>query len=517
MLVVYECWWRGDLGRAEVGLQSLRATLKRSAAPTSRLVAGAAEAGLYWSRGEHEACLRVARSVLEEGEELGLRGLDAIVYTFGLSAALSSGDLEEARQLLAGMEARLDLDASIDAYLYFHSRAWLAWIEGDRSTALSNAVMAAELAERAGCPYHLTTAINDHGRLLVLQGEEKAGRALLDRALDLAYETRGLTLRYLVHRSRAVVALHRRDDEACRKELQSAFQIANNQGFRDHTWWCDREMTGLYAFALEQDLETRYVQQMVRLRRLPPPDSAVLPDAWPLPVRIRVFGRVEIEVDSGEGASSRAISGSRPLELLKALALLGGERIRVLTLGELLWPNVDAARVYRSVAVNAQRLRALLGCREAIVLEGERLSLSRHHVWLDLWSLARELKHTASSLDERLRVLALYRDRIAVDEPLSGALLAAREAWHRRYLRAIRTLGASLEAEGRVSDALRLYDDALRIEPLAEFLHQGAVRCLLCQGEHAEAQQAVRRCERVLEAEGLEPTPGLRDLLDERR
>lgn len=516
MLVVYECWWRGDLSKAELCLQAVRASLEQDTiAPTCELVAATAEAGLLWNRGQHTACVEIVDVVLTRSDELGYQGLAAIAYTFGLSSALSSGDFETASLFLDRMNASLSFDASIDAYLYFHGRAWLAWMQGDRAAALANAGLAAELAERAGCPYHRTTALNDYGRLLVLEGEAERGKKMLQRAYESAEQIGGAILLYLTHRSLAVVALHEGDSVSCVDHLQQALAIARAHGLRDHTWWCPREMAELYAVALEHGIETQYVAEMIRIRDITPPERAAVPQGWPMPVRVRIFGDFELDV-AASGARPMATKGAkRPRELLQTIAILGGENVSTRELEDTLWPNAAGEKAYRSLAVSVQRLRNLLGSKDSIRMVGERVSLNRRSIWLDAWALDRELKRPPASLDQRYDALALYRGPIAGRAALSGTLLHARNAWHARYLRAVSSLGADLEDAARWQDALHLYERALLCDPLDEGLYRGQIRCLLHMDEQTAAQRVYRRCEEALSAINTKPSHRTRELLDE--
>ncbi len=84
-------------------------------------------------------------------------------------------------------------------------------------------------------------------------------------------------------------------------------------------------MARLFVKALEHDIETEYVQYLVRWRRVIPEQAPVHLENWPWPVQIYTLGRFEVMV---EGASLRFAGKAqkKPLELPKVLIAFGGEQ-----------------------------------------------------------------------------------------------------------------------------------------------------------------------------------------------
>jgi hypothetical protein len=59
----------------------------------------------------------------------------------------------------------------------------------------------------------------------------------------------------------------------------------------------------------------------------------------------------------------------------------GGERFRVHVLG----PDSEGDAAYHALESALYRLRQLLGARDAVRMEGGKVSLNRDQLWVDMW------------------------------------------------------------------------------------------------------------------------------------
>ena len=55
-----------------------------------------------------------------------------------------------------------------------------------------------------------------------------------------------------------------------------------------------------------------------------------------------------------------------------------------------------------------------------------------------------------------------------------------------------------MEAKQQFTEALAMYEAALALDSLAEELYQGAIRCHVARGRHADALRVFRRCREQL-------------------
>ena len=240
--------------------------------------------------------------------------------------------------------------------------------------------------------------------------------------------------------------------------------------------------------------------------------STVIPSAeFATGLRLCVLGTFRFSTANGSfvslpGASQR---------LLAFLALRNRMMTRTATAGAL-WPNVTDAHAYASLRSAISRLAKVT--RDAIRVTAHELCLG-DGVSVDM--------HDSQALAHRLL------DHAAVKGPadLSAAAVSAlsvdllpdwyddwvvieAEHWHQLRLHALEALTELLVVEGRFGDATSSALAAVRADPLRESSHAALIRVHLAEGNQSEALGVFRRYQTVLYTElGLEPTPGLRNLI----
>ena len=68
----------------------------------------------------------------------------------------------------------------------------------------------------------------------------------------------------------------------------------------------------------------------------------------------------------------------KPQELLQALIAFGGTEVSAGVLIDALWPDSEGDAAYHALESALYRLRQLLGARDAVRMEGGKVSLNRH-------------------------------------------------------------------------------------------------------------------------------------------
>lgn len=95
-------------------------------------------------------------------------------------------------------------------------------------------------------------------------------------------------------------------------------------------------------------------------------------------------------------------------------------------------------------------------------------------------------------------IIQLYRGEfLPTDEDALWAV-SLREGLRDRYSRYVGGIGARLEREGRVEEAIAWYQRGLDTDNLAESFYQGVMRCHLQAGRNAEGLAAFRRMRELL-------------------
>jgi len=200
----------------------------------------------------------------------------------------------------------------------------------------------------------------------------------------------------------------------------------------------------------------------------------------------------------------------KPLELLKALIAQGGKNVGVIRLCDALWPDVDGDIAHSSFSVTLHRLRKILG-KDALTLEGNRLSLNPNYCWVDAWYcefLLKELDYQFTwNIVDTAYVQLLVNDLIEV---YSGNFLGSedertwdivfRDKLHTKFQRVIQNVCRHFESLGHCDKAINLYLKALEIDPGAENLYYKLIQCYLGKNRITEAARAYSRCEKVVRA-----------------
>lgn len=234
---------------------------------------------------------------------------------------------------------------------------------------------------------------------------------------------------------------------------------------------------------------------------------------WPL--KIYTLGQFTLLSGVQPIAFSRKVQ-KRPLDLLKALIAAGGQRVSTSTLTESLWPEAegDAARV--SFNSNLHRLRKLIGIDDMLILTEGRLSLDATRCWVDIWAfeeLVNRIEHSAHHHRDLehgelvSELLRLYTGHFIERDSQESWAIAARDRFAAKFVRAVTTLGARLEARGQWGKAAELYTRALELDNLSETLYRLLMISYRELGETAEALKVYRRCRDMLSIVlGLKPS-----------
>ena len=203
--------------------------------------------------------------------------------------------------------------------------------------------------------------------------------------------------------------------------------------------------------------------------------------------------------------------------LLAFLALRKKPVKRVFAAGPL-WPEVEDAHAYSSLRSAVARLEP--AAKSALVVTTTHLKLA-DSVTVDLWeseALARQLVGPHASFT--------VRNSFSADlEALSADVLEGwyedwvileAENWRQLRLHALEALAQGLTEESSYADATSAAQAAVQADPLRESARAGLIKVHIAEGNISEALNEFARYRQTLLSElGLEPTPGLKSLLDE--
>src|SRR5580700_2005893 len=107
---------------------------------------------------------------------------------------------------------------------------------------------------------------------------------------------------------------------------------------------------------------------------------------------VHVLGRFRLL--AGDAAISIPPRLRKPQELLQALIAFGGTEVSAGVLIDALWPDSEGDAAYHALESALYRLRQLLGTRDAVRMEGGKVSLNRDPLWVDMWKFEEEPQRT---------------------------------------------------------------------------------------------------------------------------
>ena len=216
--------------------------------------------------------------------------------------------------------------------------------------------------------------------------------------------------------------------------------------------------------------------------------------------RIHVLGRFRLL--TGDVPITIPPRLRKPQQLLQALIAFGGTEVSAGALIDALWPDSEGDAAYHALESALYRLRQLLSTRNAVRMEGAKVSLNRDQLWVDMWAFEEELQRPhdpEANVIERIgRLRLLYQGHFLQHEPEKPWILKARQELRDRLLRAIRAAARECEHARRWEDAANLYRSGIELDSLNEGLYRGLMLCHRELGDHSEALQAYGRCRELL-------------------
>ncbi len=511
-------FWRGEFARTALVVDAMPGLDMAGLLPGEALmwletVANHARCTAQHARGREaiDAALRLLR-------QHGLREHVYALHAHGASLALAANDPDTAQRHLDLMRPVLDGRAQADQTHYWHFLAGLSLARGDAVKAVELARAAMENSGEIGGPYRSAGHALSLGQALLRAGDTAQALAQVDRALDSAraIDAGLLVFTALLMRAACLLRLQRAGEDG--PALQQAWSEGARRDFATTAmWWLPEVMAELAQAAIARDIEVPYVRRFVRRHALPGPDPAQAD--WPWPLLLRSFGEFEVLLDDAPMGRTGGKTAQRPLDLLRAMLAHGHDPLPVSLAMQWLWPDADAAAQRKAFDVALLRLRRTLGDARLLHLEGGRLWLDEQWVWSDVAALRALMQRIGSAHGAPLvqlqawsrELLALMRGPFLAAEHADW-VQAARQRYRQRFVVTVSQLAAHIEPLDP-TEATRLYERALDVEPLAESLSRRLMRLHAARGDRAEGLRVYRACRTMLlVAEGLSPSPETRAL-----
>ena len=453
--------WTGVLARAGSLLESMRRlSAGPGVTPFSVLTLKNVESMYAMLTADRERGLAAVREGLDIAKANGIPTWSFQLMVNGYGVALGAGDLDAAVRLARQLEPLVAGAGRFNLCLYHAFQAWEARLRKDPMRALQEQKRALSMAVEVGCPYFEALMRMGMAQVLADLGDEPRCVASLRQVRSIARGIGSRHLEYTCLVGLADIALEHGRARHGLAALRQGFAIGREHGYQHFLGWHGAAMGRLCAQALREGIEPEYAKSLIRRRGLAPEQPPLDVADWPWQFQVQTLGGFRLR---RHGEPLQAASGKaqrRPLELLKVLIALGGERVPEEAITDAMWPRIDGDSAHRSFTSTLHRLRRLLGEERALVLHEGKLSLSARFFWVDAWAQDRAL----AELDGELRpggpagaeraarlgaqLLELYRGPFLAGEPEAAWMLQPRERRKSRQVRALESLGRYWEQHG---------------------------------------------------------------------
>ncbi len=502
--------WAGEAERATLLLEDAAPLLPRTHRSShTRLYFEIAHAIAACASGGGDAAFRRLTTAGRAFPEGWLRtSIRLLVDANRLLAATVAGAAEEAAPLEARVR-RLACGEQIHLYTaLLHFAAGVALLGESRPyRALLHARQGEEAAEQAACrPFAVMNRLLVGLALADLNEDEEANEHLCatiteceEHGLHLFTETATVELASLTLR---------RGDTTRARALVDGIEEAMGPGRRCRS--------AVRPPAFTADLLERLRPRPARHRYW------AVGDGLERPIVIHALGRFRLTVGRRPIYDRRWGTG-RTQRLLKLLLALGGEKVAVADLIELLWPDVDGGRGYASLKTALARLRRTGQQGSArpiqwIHWQESRISLASATVAAD--SLAfeegvarlRALHEPPPAAQELLVLLRLYEGDFLPGEDGYGVVERRRNLLRQAHLWTVERLVQQGNPEPP-HDPLEILSEAVRVNPLTERLHCLKMATQIECGYTVDALATFAEAEALFRDHlGLAPGPELRRL-----
>lgn len=448
-----------------------------------------------------------ADETLAEAEKLAeCEGLQSLEFAAGYSRcalAVACNDLRRLRTQVAHLDRIADARYPMQVSSLMQWKAATAIADDDLPAALEAVGIAVDAGVRGNLPRSQMWSIRlTEAQVLMAAGFNGRAAALMDAEAG----------RQSGHFSRLceIVAVtarlreQRDKPDAYARDLGVLVASIRDSGWVNYLSAAPRIAAEIWADALRHGIEVEFVRRAIRARRLTPPDRSAI--EWPWMLRVHLLGGFEVEV-GGERLVFDGKVQRKPLELLRFVAAHHPAPASTHVAIRALWPAADQRAGKAALDVAVHRLRRLLGDADLLEVVDGVMRFDPNRSWVDAAAIDEWADEAQRRLDAptdadapclAIRLVTSYRGPLFGHEPVPAWAVARREQLHARFVRLAASLGHFHERMGDFDSARAIYEHAVGVEPLAEVLYRGLMRCHGAAGETAEVIRSFRRCREVL-------------------
>ncbi len=494
---------KGELQTSGHLLEMFSEVSHKKTAPFSYLILQNLKIFHSWLNSDFEAGKKAAQTGMAVEKETGIPLVFLGLRVHGAASAMGSGNLAKARQLLDEIPRFLGHQGIWMQGLYHIISSWYHSLTGDTAAFGFHASQGFKKSFLSGNPVARSAAHLMIARFFSLTGKFKAADIHLEKCIQIA-EKLGLSQdKFMALLTRASLYLCQNRMDQAHKVLAEALKLGRQKNFRYGFFWDPKEIAGLCAQALKQNMETPYVRDLIVFHHLMPESLPLDVPEWPWPVTLSSLGGFAMKIN-GDKAALKGKAKKQPLLLIKYLMAKGGQKVPEYDIQDALWPDSDGDAAQNAYTTTLHRARKLLQHKAALIHTHGRLSFNKQMVWTDtelferccheiendLKNLAPLPKGDASNLLHSLdRLFSLYQGSFLAGDQNLWALSTAQQLKF-RYVHILERAGQEYY-EG----AIHCFRRGLYAEPLAEAFYRNLIHLYLKMDRPVDASRIYKQYE----------------------
>lgn len=516
LALVYIPMFSGDLERVKQITESFKDKfISGQNSPLTALMLNNFYGNYYWLAADFEKTFSAVADGIRLAEQTGIHFFDAPLQGHGAACALSLGDTQKAGGYLKKMQAALHILPSVWIESYYHClEAWKCLIEGHLSRSALHSDLAVQFIDQSGSL--LTKTLMHLSKAMALHGLKRNREAIehLAEIWKICNQFDMFQIEFLAYLLEAQIAFDCGNDDSGTDLLQKGMAIGCKYNYASTFFWVDAAMVKLCARALEAEIETDYVQSLIRKRRLTPDIQIQSLENWPWSLRVYTLGSFDM-MRNGMPLRFSGKVQQKPILLLKALIGHGGRNVREEQLCEAIWPDADGDMAHRCFETTLYRLRRMIGVDNTFHFNEGRLTLDRQSCWVDVFALEQILVESDNFCEPSImnntrfqpspdtitkvhhltqKAIHLYKGHFFDSEPEHDWLVTTKIQLKSKYIRAIESLAGFWELAGNEEMAIKCYEKALETDELLEEIYQRLMVIYLRNEQRAKALNIYHQC-----------------------
>jgi LuxR family maltose regulon positive regulatory protein len=519
MVAIVYYTWVGNASRCNALVEQLRISsfsplLSNPYLLMSRMIQSAQH---LWDVSSLEESDRTISEALEFGARTGIHLWDAFFCAIGACSSLMRGDMGKAEHYLEKMKPALTPPQKEQNVQYHLMMSWRQFLKGNFSAALINVETALMLEEETGYYFVRITVLHEMAQVLHALNDDRA-EEYLSQGLDLAVLSKSSILEFGCRIAKAIFVFDNGNEKTGIGLLREALSLGKKHGHYSLLYWWDPvAMSRLSVKALEYGIETDYVKDLIRIRKLVPEEPPILIESWPWPLKIFTLGEFRIE-KNGKPLVFAGKVQKKPLDLLKFVIAAGGHDVPEDQAIDALWPDAEGDAGHKSFENTVARLRKLLGSDKFILLQEGKLTLDPRYCWVDAGALGRVINaadsewgkgapHAARALKLSEKVVSLYAGPFLAAETNRAWAVSLGEKLKSHCLRMVSRIASHWKSAGDRDKAIEYLIRGLEIDELAEDLCRELMVCYHEIGREVDAIKAYHHLREALASSlGIEPS-----------